>query len=304
MKALLAEAGVPSSYTLISTDYRDLLALPNFQQLNHVILKVPVANRVIWMECTNPELPLGYTHDDIAGHDAIEITSQGGKRVKLDDYPDSLNMRNTEVVATLQTDGVADMTIVDRFDCHSYGYRYGWRKKSEKDRLDLANSAYELASGKITKLECGYEPYYAEVAAGVVPSSSVTVEASGVKVANASGARLFVPAYLFHRHYSKDVIAKDRKQDVKLYQGLKSCERVSITLPQGMSVESLPRSVSVSNEIGSFSSSVEVKGGCVVVTSSYELHRGTYSAEKAALIDELDNARYLAYGSKLILKKN
>lgn len=151
MKAMLAEAGVASTYTLISTKYDRLIDLPNFQQLNHVILKVPTSKGVIWMECTNPEIPLGYTHDDIAGHEAVEISDKGGHRVILPDYADTLNLRTTKVKTVFRPDGTGSINIIDSYSCHRYTRLYGWLKKSEKDRINAAARAYSLPFGNIKR---------------------------------------------------------------------------------------------------------------------------------------------------------
>lgn len=61
MRAMLTELGIPSVYTVISTTNRRLLAdFASANQNNHVILQVPLPNDTLWLECTNPTLPLGY----------------------------------------------------------------------------------------------------------------------------------------------------------------------------------------------------------------------------------------------------
>ena len=61
MRAMLTELGIPSTYTVISTTRRRLLAdFASANQNNHVILQVPLPNDTLWIECTNPTLPLGY----------------------------------------------------------------------------------------------------------------------------------------------------------------------------------------------------------------------------------------------------
>ena len=75
MRAMLKEIGIPSNYTTISTINRRLQKdYASVGQMNHVILQVPLKNDTLWLECTNPQLPMGYVHEDIAGHDAIEVS--------------------------------------------------------------------------------------------------------------------------------------------------------------------------------------------------------------------------------------
>ena len=84
MRAMLTELGIPSTYTVISTTSRRLLAdFASANQNNHVILQVPLPNDTLWIECTNPTLPLGYVHHSIAGHDALLIGPDGGTLYRL-----------------------------------------------------------------------------------------------------------------------------------------------------------------------------------------------------------------------------
>lgn len=46
--------------------------------MNHAILQVPLPEDTLWLECTNPQLPFGYVHSGIAGHDALLITKKEG----------------------------------------------------------------------------------------------------------------------------------------------------------------------------------------------------------------------------------
>ena len=303
MQALLKEAGVQSTYTLISTEQDKLLSLPNFQQLNHVILKVPTSKQVIWMECTNPEIPLGYTHDDIAGHDALEVTPQGGKLVSLKDYPDSVNLVTTRVELKLQPDGTASVAIVDSLYAHTYTNKYSWKNKNDRDRRDLASAAFDLPFGEITKCESCLIPFKTRVEAGVVPCTATSVEAAGVKITSGTGARMFVTINPLHKHFKEDNLAKDRKHELCIGRGGKTIEEITLSLPAGVELESLPRSVSVSNEVGSFTSSITEKDGVVRVTNKLMMNRGTYATEKTALMDAIRSAQRTAYKSKVVLRR-
>ena len=87
-RAMLKELGIASTYTVISTTNERLL--PDFSsanQMNHVILQVPLPQDTLWLECTNPSLPFGYVHQDIAGHDALLIEPTGGQMYRLPPIP-------------------------------------------------------------------------------------------------------------------------------------------------------------------------------------------------------------------------
>ena len=95
MKAMLAVAGIPSVYTCISVEEKRLCPhLPGVHQLDHAILCVPLPADTLWLECTNAYLPFGYVHSDIAGHDAMLVDDNGGRLVRLPDYPDSCHRQS------------------------------------------------------------------------------------------------------------------------------------------------------------------------------------------------------------------
>lgn len=76
-----------------------------------------------------------------------------------------------------------------------------------------------------------------------------------------------------------------------------------MTLPEGCMLEATPKPVSISNEIGSFTSTVSVEGRTVKQTNTLILRRGTYPAAKAQLLDDLDSAADTVYKGKVILKR-
>ena len=63
------------------------------------------------MECTNPKLPLGYIHYGIAGHDALQITPDGGFIKQLPTYSDSLNKQVNNAMVILNPEGEAEINI-------------------------------------------------------------------------------------------------------------------------------------------------------------------------------------------------
>ena len=98
MRAMLKEVGIPSNYITISTTNRRLLKdFASVGQMNHVILQVPLQSDTLWLECTNPQLPMGYVHEDIAGHNAIEVSEAGGRLVQLPVYADSTNLMHSKI---------------------------------------------------------------------------------------------------------------------------------------------------------------------------------------------------------------
>ncbi|MDD4417442.1 MAG: DUF3857 domain-containing protein, partial [Bacteroides graminisolvens] len=121
LKAMLQEVGINSNYTVISTDRVKLLKdFASVGQMNHVILQVPLKEETLWLECTNAQLPLGYIHSDIAGHDAILIKENGGELCTLPSYPDSVNTQIRTAQITLDNNGKAHIQTTQKCDLFQY----------------------------------------------------------------------------------------------------------------------------------------------------------------------------------------
>ena len=122
MQALLKEAGIESCQTIISTRYSELLKdFPNMHQTNHVILTIPQAdgsNMVV--ECTNPQLPLGFVSGDYAGHQALQVVNGMGKLIRIPEYTPDNNYETLVADVQLQADGKS----VIKFSADYYGERY------------------------------------------------------------------------------------------------------------------------------------------------------------------------------------
>ena len=109
---MLKVIDIPSTYTVISTTNRELLDdFASANQMNHVILQVPLKGDTLWLECTNPQLPFGYVHNSIAGHQALLITENGGQLTCLPTYCDSLNTQEKNAIVTLEADGGAQIEV-------------------------------------------------------------------------------------------------------------------------------------------------------------------------------------------------
>ena len=297
MMALLAEAGIPSHCVAISTQQDKLLPdFPNFQQMNHMILEVPLPTDTLWVECTNPQLPLGYVHDDISGHEALEISADGGRLVTLPEYPDSLNVNVTEARVALSPDGSADITINEDYRYHRYARMKSIATLGDNDRRKVMFSIYNLPQAEIQSVvvDDRHEPFSA-------PSLTYSLKAHSLKYASVTGSRIFVPTNLLHKNF---MAAADSHLASELYiaHGSRNVETIVFTLPEGYTLESKPASTTLSLPFAHFSSSVSAEGNTITITYDYLLYRGTYPGA-AEQFHEFEKQVGEAYARKMVLKK-
>ena len=90
----------------------------------------------LWVECTNPRIPLGYRHDDIAGHQVVLIKENGGELVRCGRYPDSLSRLENKVRVLLSSTGDAFVDVQERAFLDFTESRISFPTLSTKDQTD------------------------------------------------------------------------------------------------------------------------------------------------------------------------
>ena len=154
MRAMLKEIGIASNYIPISTTNRRLL--PDFAsagQMNHVILQVPLEKDTLWLECTNPQLPLGYVHEDIAGHDAIEVNEHGGRLMRLPVYEDSTNLMRSNIHIQLDQTGAADISFKRTAHNRQYEHYLPLVKMDNREQKQTMNRMMRIPQAEISNLD-------------------------------------------------------------------------------------------------------------------------------------------------------
>lgn len=295
-RAMLNELGIPSVYTVISTDNERLLRdYASANQMNHVILQVPLKEDTLWLECTNPELPFGYIHSDIAGHDALLITPEGGKLCRLPSYPDSLNTQTTVADITLTPAGGARTNACETsrlFQYENAASIIQLEPARQKDRLRSSISLHQATINSVQINEIK------EASPQIDIRYTIDTEQYG----NKTGNRLFIPANIFRKGFSTPEI-KQRTQDIKIDYGYLDTDSICLRLPEGYAIESLPKTYKMENSFGRFSCSMQVKDKEIHIVHRLLMRRGVYPKETYPEFLEFRKQIAGQYNAKIILKK-
>lgn len=295
-RAMLKEIGIPSTYTVISTVNERLL--PDFSsvnQMNHVILQVPLPQDTLWLECTNPQLPFGYIHQDIAGHDALLIQPTGGKIHRLPTYPDSLNTQCITADITLSSEAEAKIKVNEVSRLFQYENEAGIVYQEPNKQKDWIRSDINLPQADILNLQIS-ECKEAE------PSITFNYTIDSNQYGHKTGSRLFIPTNVFRKGFSVPRFMK-RIHPIHINFGYLDADSIRIRIPEGYTIEGLPRPANVNSKFGSFHSSIKVNDTEIIIVHSLSMHKGIYNPEEYAVF--IDFRRQVAeqYNGKIILKR-
>jgi transglutaminase-like putative cysteine protease len=294
MRAMLKEVGIASNYILISTTNRRFMKdYTCAGQMNHAILQVPLPNDTLWLECTNPQLPMGYVHEDIAGHDAIEITEQGGRLVRLPLYADSTNLMRSTVNIHLSQDGTADLKVSQETFNRQYEDRIPLTKMNEKERQKILPRIVYAPLTEINRIDIS------ENGARI----SMDTEIKSQKYANQTGQRLFVPICPLHHGYTVPNHTVGRQEDIWLELGYQDEDDITLTIPEGYTIEACPKDINIEQPFASFSFSIKRNDKTIHVKNRLLMKSGTFDKSLFPQFTEFLQSISNIYHQKIILKK-
>ena len=294
MRAMLKEVGIPSNYTIISTTNRRFQKdFASVGQMNHVILQVPLQHDTLWLECTNPQLPMGYVHEDIAGHDAIEINETGGRLVRLPVYPDSTNLMSTSVNISLNENGAVDMKLSQQATNRQYESLIPLLKMDEKDRQKTIQRIVYAPQSEISQLDI-------QESGAII---TIDADIKSQRYATKTGQRLFVPICPLHRGYTVPTANADRKEDIWRDLGYLDEDDITITIPEGFEIEAGPKNVVLKQPFGSFSFTMQVKGDKIRIHNRLLMKSGSFPKSQFPQLADFIRTINNIYNQKVVLRK-
>lgn len=294
MRAMLKEVGIPSNYTTISTINRNFLKdFASVGQMNHVILQVPLQNDTLWLECTNPELPLGYVHEDIAGHHAIEVSETGGRLVRLPVYADSTNLMHSAISINLTDQGAANLKLSQQALNRQYEDYIPLLKADEKDRQKYLQQIVYAPQAEISKIDV-------EESGAMI---TLDAELKSQKYASQTGQRLFVPICPVHRGYSVPNTNVERMDDIWRDMGYLDSDDITITIPDGYEIEAGPKNVNIEQPFASFSFNMTTEGQEIHIKNRLLMKSGSFPKALYPQLADFIRTISSVYNQKVVLKK-
>jgi len=298
LKSMLSVIGIPSNYCCINYGNSDETLIPdfpNFSQMNHVVLQVPLPGDTLWLECTNPRNPFGFVHSGISGHESLVITDEGGYIQRLPDYPDSLNVEAYKADVVLKGDGSACANTIKRCHMMVYDSYSGFPYAKSDEQRDHLRESIHLPNATVTAFQ--FKENKAET-----PSIEMNYGWTTTTYGTKSGSRLFVPVNPFGENY--DWMKKTKRvYDIEITRGYKDVDSIHIVLPEGFEVENIPSSVVISSKYGYFSSGISQTDSGILIVQVLSVPSGKYPVADYTAFVEYFNKISSIYQGKIILRK-
>lgn len=303
MRQMLAEAGVDSKYFIVNTKTKNFRpGYATVGQADHAMLCVPMQKDTVWVECTNPRIPLGFRHSSVAGHQVVLVDENGGKLVRVGDYPDSLDVSIDRAQVSLAPDGKAALKIHrTRFLDDAVAYdefrKREWKSINSNLTGALRCHADNLALESVEDNFGSYEgdPMFC-------PRADIRYSFESSSFAKVTGDRIFVPVTVFNMYQNYQKTA--RRYDYVRKGGYSDILDMTVRIPEGYSVEYLPPMSEISCEAGTACLDVRQEGDEIVAKLVRNMKPCVIPADQYSTYRDFAKAFNKMSSLSIVLKKN
>jgi hypothetical protein len=270
MKSLLAAIGVNSIYTVISTDHSDLYTdFASLDQMNHVILAVPLPSDTLWLECTNPILPFNYAHTNISGHQCLLITPEGGMITRVKKQTGIEDNKSKSITIHVDESGNGKARIKAGYRLAAYEGMTGFvHQMSREEQINSLTRSLQAGKTQIGKLLIQSNDYEN-------PDIQLEYDALIERFANKSGNRLFVPFSLLQPVFAP-ITSNRRKQDIEIRGGILRTDTLQISIPPGYHPETIPKSAKLNSMFGDYSLDIRWEENTLHIIQHIFIRKGRY----------------------------
>ncbi|MCQ2178912.1 MAG: DUF3857 domain-containing protein [Bacteroidales bacterium] len=302
MKRMLAEAGIESEYFVLNTERSLSSSHPGVGIMDHAMLMVPLQKDTIWMECTNPALPLGYRHDDVAGKKVLLVKSTGGELISVPSYSDSVAVRSSIFNVAIQPDASALVNVHDVFRLEEAEPYVSVRDLKHDELVGRLSKYLAVQSDdkKVVSIADNFQDYAG--VDGFIPEVSIDWSYRSRNFGSQNADMILLPSVMRNSWMTTQKSA--RVHDIVFRSSHSEKNVLNLSIPDGYSVEFLPEPVSLETEFAEYALDYSQNGNVLTVTerlkvkpcrlppSSYDSYRSfTKSCSKAMQ-------------AKIVLKKN
>ncbi|GAB5399113.1 MAG: hypothetical protein Aureis2KO_06980 [Aureisphaera sp.] len=275
-KTLLDVVGVPSHYSVVYGDRQKRNIDPDFASLqgNHIILAVPNDEETIWLECTSQTVPFGFVANFTDDRDVLMITPEGGEIAHTTAYPYHENTLKTNGKCVLHEDG----TIVVEVNLESMGTQYSMRHDIESmtsDEIDEYYKEYWDYVDNITLKSNTFKNNKEDI------RLTETVAFEARSYTSSAGENLIFPVNVLNRYTYIPKRYKNRKFPLYISRGFVDEDQISVELPPGFGVTSLPEPIQLETKFGKYESQIREKSpGKYEYLRKFEIHEGEFPKEE------------------------
>lgn len=299
MVALLKEAGINANYVLIRAgdDAEDILTDFPSNQFNHATVCVPMAKDTMWLECTSQTVAAGYQGDFTGNRHALLIDDKGGHVIKTNTYKAEDNGQVRSIVSEIDETGKLTATIKTNYSCLQQDDLHGKINHLSKDKI-LESLKKEIDLPDYDVINFKYEEKKSEH-----PAIDEQLQLVANNYASVSGKRMFVMPNILNRNSLKLKTDEPRRYDIEYSYAFSDTDTISIKVPSGYNIESMPKDVVINNKFGDYEIHFKVEAENINCTRLYKRSQGRFPPTDYTELAKFYDSMYKADRSRIVFIK-
>lgn len=300
--ALLKAVGVEANYSVLYAGDSQMDIDKDFacMQGNHAFLTIPTEEGNIWLECTSQKVPFGFIGDFSDDRDVLVVSSQGGTIKHTKKYTIEENSQILKGNYAISNEGhlVASVNMV------SQGIQYDDKFSIEDSEPRDRDMAYKERWKYINSLKI--DNIQIENDKDSIQFKEI-LDFSAQNYCKIAGKRMLFVINALNRNRHVPNRYRNRTLPVKIKRGFVDRDEVEITLPDGYSIESLPKSKSIENKFGTYKTEISIiSDNSIKYRREFMVRDGEYPKEDYTAfrnfykeVSKLDNAKIALIKNKL-----
>ena len=246
-RALLSAVDVSSYNTVLFGDSRKRDIDGDFVSLqgNHMILSVPDGDNYVWLECTSQDNPFGYQANFTDDRDVLVMKPEGGEIVHTKSYINKENAQFSKSSYLLSETG--NMSCITAIV--SQGSQYGNKYRLEYDSPVDRDEHYKKYWAGINNLKIKKTQFFNDKDQ---IKFTENIELDAVNYGNLSGGKMMFAVNPLNQISGNIKRIRNRKTPFEISRGYFDADEISITLPIGYQIESMPENFEISGKFGDY----------------------------------------------------
>lgn len=296
LTAMLKHAGINANPVLVSTRANGIAQFPSRTAFNYVIVGVQNEDNLTLLDATSK-----YSQPNIVPRRVLNwkgrMIRADGSSQEVELMPKTISKERINVVAIINPEGLVRGEIKDLYqDYNAYNFRENY--------LALNTESY------VQKLEARYkglevEKYERSTDAELTKSLEEKFTFAHNNITEIIGERMYFSPMLLYKLDNNPFKQETRQYPVDFGFPNQDQYNFTITIPDGYKIESIPQPISISmgQNIGSFTYDVIENGNKIQLSTTYDINLPIVESANYGVLKEFYRKMIAKQNEKIVLRK-
>jgi hypothetical protein len=294
--AMLNYAGINSNPVLISTREHGIPVFPNRTIFNYVIVATEIEGKQVLLDATNKNATLNILPLHTLNWTG-RLIKQDGTSEEINLVPNFLSKTGTNMLALIDDTGkIAGKARFQKTDYEAFVFREkylginkdNYLEKLENDLNQIQIGDYSIENSK-------------DLSKSIVENFTFTAD----NQCEIIGDKMYINPLLFLTQSKNPFIQE--KRELPIYFGYPKQDKfnISIEIPEGYSVESIPKAIKISTgeNVGLFAFNILSEGNKIQIVITEEINMAIVSADFYEVLKDFFQKMIDKQNEKIVLKK-